>query len=276
MTDTEDQAPSHPVRTDMLLPKQVFRRGAARARHAPPQPGHAELQERLACFPPFADLPGRMLDHIATGTRACAYHAAETIWRQGERADRALFIETGLAKTTRRNCLGNPRTYGLHGPGDSMGVYAICAGGDYPTDAVALSEGMSGLLIDGPLLTTLAARHSALSNRLLIEVGRFAETFFHKIEIVSAGSIERRLAVLMGWLTERYGRFVQSEATSSPRSVYLPISLTLAHVAEIVDARIETVARVFSLWKRRGWLTMDTHGCAFQDMVAIRTLAGAH
>lgn len=270
MTDSEENDPSRPTRADMLLPKQVFRRGAAHARNTAPQPGHAELRERLARFPPFTGLPRRLLDDIAGATRACAFHASETIWRQGEHADRALFIETGLAKTARRNSLGSARTYGLHGPGDSMGVYALCAGGDYPTDAVALSEGMSGLFVEGARLNHLAARHGEFSHRLLIEVGRFVETFFHKIEIVSAGSIERRLAVLMSWLTERYGR---SDSDADGRTTYLPISLTLAHVAEIVDARIETVARVFSLWKRRGWLTMDTRGCVFREMMAIRALA---
>lgn len=271
MTAREAHAKSRPRDADILLPKQVFRRGAARARDVESQPGQAELHERLCRFAPFADLPGRMLDSIAAATRACIFHAGEMLWHQGDRAERTLFIETGLAKTARRNSVGTLRTYGLHGPGDSMGVYAIFAGDDYPTDAIALSEGMSGLIVEGSCLSQLASRHTVLANRLLVEVGRFTETFFHKIEIVRAGTIERRLAVLMSWLMQRYGK--HAKTTSSGVMVYLPISLTLAHVAEIVDARIETVARVFSLWKRRGWLTMDTRGCEFQDIAAIRMLA---
>lgn len=53
-----------------------------------------------------------------------------------------LFIEQGQAIASRRVREGVSRTYGLFGPGEYMVIHAYWAGMLYPTDALALGDGL--------------------------------------------------------------------------------------------------------------------------------------
>jgi CRP-like cAMP-binding protein len=57
--------------------------------------------------------------------------------------------------------------------------------------------------------------------------------------------------MLLLQLFGRYGVEGQGEQAR------LPVFLTLEQISEIVDARIETVARSLGRWKRGGWLAID-------------------
>lgn len=249
------------------LPRRAFRRCRQRAPLPAGQPGPAELAERLRRFPLFAGLPPEQVSELASAASVAVFRTGDPVWRQGERNRWVMFIEQGLVKTARcRRGGGGERTYGLHGPGDSMGLHAIWAGMKYPTDAVALNDGMTAILVDSDFLMRFAEAHPELSEPLMIEIGHFTEAFIRKIDIVSAGTVPERLAVLMTQLVERYG------IAGPADSARLPINLTLTHLSEIVDARSETVARALGKWKREGWFKVDEHGCHFTHLDALYAL----
>lgn len=248
------------------LPRRVFRRIK---RHAPlptGQPGKEELAKRMQRFPLFSKLPARVLSELVSAASVQAFRAGEYIWRHNEADSRVMFIEQGFVKAARRNREGVSRTYGLYGPGDSMGIYAIWAGMIYPTDAVAMNDGMLAIFIETEAMLKFAEKHPRLAGLLRVEIGRFTDAFIHKIEIVSAGTVPQRLAVLMTLLIDRYG------VDKKGNKARLPITLTLEQISEIVGVRLETVARILSGWKREGWLTMDSAGSHFTRLDKVREL----
>ena len=248
------------------LPRRVFRRIK---RHAPlsvGQPGKEELMKRMRCFDFFAQLPARVLSELVSSSSVQAFRAGEYIWRQGEPDSRVMFIEQGLAKTARRNKEGISRTYGLYGPGDSMGIFAIWSGMKYPTDAVAMNDGMRAIFVDVEAILKFSEKYPRLAGPLRIEIGRFTEAFIQKIEIVSAGTVPQRLAVLMTQLIDRYG------VDKKGNKARLPITLTLEQISDIVGVRLETVARILSAWKKDGWLKIDAEGCHFARLDKVREL----
>ncbi|MCP5276742.1 MAG: Crp/Fnr family transcriptional regulator [Thiobacillus sp.] len=251
---------------DVDLPHRLFLRRQRAALPPTGQPGREELIERLRKFGMFADLPKDILHKLAASAHVGTFRAGEYLWRQGEANSRVLFINQGLAKTTRQVRGGASRTYGLYGPGDSMGIYAMWAGMTYPTDAVAMTDGMTAIVLSSAALLKCAHRQPRLAAPMMTEIGRFTESFMRKIEIVSAGSVPQRLAVLMDMLVERYGN------TSEAHAAHLPIHLTLEQIGEIVDARLETVARVLSRWKRQDWLRVNKDGFHFTRMDKVRSL----
>ncbi|MBE7421886.1 MAG: Crp/Fnr family transcriptional regulator [Zoogloeaceae bacterium] len=248
------------------LPRRVFRRIK---RHTPlpsGQPGKEELMKRAQRFALFSTLPARVLAELVSAASVQVYRAGEYIWRHNEEDRRVMFIEQGLVKAARRNRQGVSRTYGLYGPGDSMGIFAIWAGMRYPTDAVAMNDGMTAIFIDTDAMLKFAEKYPRLASPLRIEIGRFADAFIHKIEVVSAGAVPQRLAVLMTLLIDRYG--VEKKGNKAR----LPITLTLEQISEIVGVRLETVARILSGWKKQGWLTIDANGCHFTRLDKVREL----
>lgn len=248
------------------LPRRVFRRIK---RHSPlpsGQPSKEELTKRMQRFELFAKLPVRVLAELVASANVQAFRAGEYIWHHNEPDRRVVFIEQGFVKAARRNKEGVSRTYGLYGPGDSMGIFAIWAGMKYPTDAVAMNDGMMGIFVDSEAILRFAEKYPRLAGPLRIEIGRFADAFIHKIEIVSAGTVPQRLAVLMTMLIDRYG------VDKKGNKARLPITLTLEQISEIVGVRLETVARIMSSWKRAGWLTIDANGCHFARLDKVREL----
>ncbi len=248
------------------LPRRVFRRIK---RHAPlpsGQPAKEELTKRMQRFPLFANLPVRVLAELVSAASMQAFRAGEYVWRHGEPVRRVMFIEQGFVKACRRNREGVSRTYGLYGPGDSMGIYAIWAGMIYPTDAVAMNDGMMAIFIESEAILKFAEKHPRLAGLLRVEIGRFTDAFIHKIEIVSAGTVPQRLAVLMTLLIDRYG--VDKKGSKAR----LPITLTLEQISEIVGVRLETVARILGGWKREGWLKIDSSGCHFSRLDKVHEL----
>lgn len=211
-------------------------------------------------FQLFAHLSVNILLELAAEARVQEYQAGEYLWRQGEQNHRVLFIERGLAIASRQVREGVSRTYGLFGPGDSMGIHAIWAGMCYPTDALVLSDGMTTIQLNTAALVKCAQRKSELAEPLLVEIGRFTESFIRKIDIVSAGTVPMRVAALMSMLVARH-----SIATGE-NEARLPFKLTLEQISSIVDSRLETVARVLAEWKRQGWLRINADGIHFGQL----------
>lgn len=248
------------------LPRRVFRRVKRQVQPPAGPPSKEELAARMRRFDLFAKLPQRVMSELVAAAGVRVFRAGEYIWRHGEQDSHVMFIENGFVKGARRNRAGVSRTYGLFGPGDSMGVFAIWAGMKYPTDAVAMNDGLSVIFIDSGAILKFAEKYPRLAAPLRIEIGRFTDAFIHKIEIVSAGTVPQRLAVLMTLLIDRYG------LDKKGNRARLPITLTLEQISEIVGVRLETVARTLGGWKRAGWLHMDSSGCHFTRLDKVREL----
>lgn len=218
------------------------------------------LYERLRRFDLFSQFPEDVLQRLAGNACTQEGQAGQYLWREGQPSTNVLFIERGLVVTSRRIREGTFRTYGLYGPGDSLGLYAIWAGMKYPTDALVLSERMVSVQIDARQFEKCVLQNPKIATLMLVEISRFTEALIGKIDIVSAGKVDRRIAKLMQFLLQRYG------IARSNNSVYLPFRMTLEQIGRIVDSRLETVARVLSNWRKQGWLTASDDGFYFSGM----------
>jgi CRP-like cAMP-binding protein len=234
---------------------------ALAANRALPRPGGGDGRQpdadriaRLRRFDLFSHLPERVVAELSAASRLETFQNGTYLWRQGELNTRVIFIEQGLAVASRRVRPGVDRTYGLYGPGDSMGIYAIWAGMRYPTDALVLNNSLSALCLDTGILLRAAENNPGMAEPLMAEIGRFTDAFIHKIDIVSAGHVSSRLATLLELLLERHG------IPAGHNAACLPFRLTLAQIGRIADARVETVARVLGDWKKQGWLSVDAQG----------------
>lgn len=248
------------------LPHRAFRRQSRPAPLPPEQPARSELVARMRRFALFTKLPPPALAELVLVSSVHTFHTGEYLWHRGTPAQQVVFLESGFVKAERRSHEGASRTYALFGPGDSLGIFAIWAGMEYPTDAVSLNEGLTAICVKSGAIARLARKYPPLALRLRGELIRFTDAFINKIEIVSAGTVPQRVAVLMMQLTERYG--TEKEGVRAQ----LPVAFTLEQISEIVGARLETVARVLGSWRRAGWLAIDTRGYRFIRLDKIREL----
>ena len=251
--------------------KIELRRGAFRRRTfveslQPPALHTEELMRRLRRFEPFRKIPAEELSLIALAATVRSYRAGEYVWRRGAMVQHAAFLESGFVKLARPSPDGVPATYGLFGPGDSIGVLAIWAGMRYPTDAIALNHGLEVICVDSDTLRQVSERSLEMAAAVRDELTRFSIAFMTKIHIASAGTVPQRLAALMLHLVDRYG------VNRKDFRARVPFPIPREELGNIVGAREETVVRALVSWKRSGWLETRADGFYIKRLDKLREM----
>ncbi|MCP5316293.1 MAG: Crp/Fnr family transcriptional regulator [Chromatiaceae bacterium] len=180
--------------------------------------------------------------------------SGELVWHAGTTAKHFFLVESGLVAIRQLTLEGNSFIVTLFGPGDSLCIAPALQGIEYPGDAVVISETANLLLVPAAPVVAAMASDAVLNralNRVIIEHSKILR---HKIDIVSAGPVPRRLATLMLNLVERFG------VSDNDDRAFVPIALTRESVGQLINARTETVIRTLSKWQKAGWFTTSPDG----------------
>ena len=231
-------------------------------------PTSTPLAQRLSGSALFSGIGEAWLDKFAKETVARRYAAGEHVWFAGGSAHHFVVIEAGIVEIQNMTPGGDGVVIGLFGAGESVGTSAALERGAYPADALALTETDLLRVRAEPVLEALM-EHAPLAlavNRALLA---HTAALRAKIDIVSAGSVPRRLAALTLYLIERFGKPTTQGSTA------IEVSLTREQIAQLVSARVETVIRIMSRWQKAGWLVTTRHGLEVTRVDMLKRILGA-
>lgn len=207
-----------------------------------------EPLRRLGTSTFFSGMDEALLARLARETTVRRLAAGEHLWFAGQSADHFTLIDSGVIQIEQMTPTGETIALGLFGAGESIGLPAALQRGPYPSDAIALTNDAKVLRIRAePVLQALDESPSlamALNQTLL----QHTAILRAKIDIVSAGSVPRRLAALFLHLITRFGK------DTGGGSIRIEVGLTREQISQFVSARVETVIRILSRWQRAGWL----------------------
>ncbi len=228
--------------------------GANRRTEAARQVEEDTLLDRLAAQPLFAELDAADLERLAHGARLRRFASGEPLWFAGERAAHFALITGGVVQIRQMTPTGEGVVVGLFRAGEAVGLSAALEHGIFPADALAISGQVEALwlradALDAALLGSVAI--GLAINRALLQ---HTAALRAKIDIVSAGSVPRRLAALISYLIERFGHPADADA------IAVGVNLHREEIAQLVSARVETVIRILSRWQKAGWLTTRPEG----------------
>ncbi len=249
------------------LPRRAFFRRQPRQSAPGPALDAQELMIRMRRFGPFRKLSGEELSSIASAATVRCYRTGEYVWRQGETARYLGFLDCGFVKLSQARRNRAPATYGLFGPGDSIGVLAMYAGMRYPTDAIALNDGLEVIRVASDTIRQISDTSLRVAAAVRDELTRFSGAFMTKIDIISAGTVPQRLATLMLHLVDRYG------VDRSPLKARVPFLIPRDELAALVGVREETVVRALMPWKRRAWFDTRSSGFYIEQLDKLREIA---
>lgn len=196
----------------------------------------------------FADVDATSRARLARDATIRRLAAGEALWMAGQRADHLTLVGRGIIQVEQMTVHGEGFVVGLFGAGDSIGLPTVLERGRYRSDAVALTNDSEVVRIRAEPVLAALAESPALAmavNRALI---RHSDVLRAKIEIVTAGSVPRRLAALFLHLIARFGDDIGAGG------VRLGIGLTREQIGRYVSTRVETVSRILSRWQKAGWL----------------------
>jgi len=225
----------------------------------------SELASALRAVPLFEAASDDTVERLVRATRAASWDEGGELWAQGAPSLGVVLITTGLVQIVRHHPGGADSTLALFGPGELIGMIAALDDKPYPATAIAVSDRVGALVISSVDLRAAVERDHALARAVNHSLIEHANVLRAKITILTAGTIEARLAALIEHLAARFG-------TETDGGIRVPLTLTRRMLAQLVGARVETVIRILGKWRRRK-LVDATTDIVVHDRATLHQLA---
>lgn len=214
-------------------------------------------------IPLFASLKKEDRDALTPLCRLRGYEKGETIFTEGDPADRIHFVVLGRVKVV-KSAGGRDVIIEILGPGEPVGAVAVFERRPFPASAVAL-EGSSILsLPEREFFAVLESRPqmmrqmlAGLTYRLMMVNKRLADM---------TGSAEGRAARLLLTLADRVGL---------PRGegVFIPLPLSRQEIADLIGTTLETAIRLMSRWQKEELVLTEKSGFVIPSPEALRDMS---
>lgn len=221
-----------------------------------------EARSILRRHPALARLNDTVLDRLAHDATVQRLRRGEALWRAGEKACSFILVGHGLVKVVLPSTGSRDLVMGLYGPGESVGDAALMEGGQYPAEALALTDPAIIARVPREPLFAALEQCGAAALDLAREMSRRAAIANRRISLFSA-SAEERLASTLLELGERFGDEMEDGST------LIPLRLTRAEIAALVGTTVETTIRTLSRWSREGLVSTTEGGLAVHDASAL-------
>jgi CRP-like cAMP-binding protein len=191
------------------------------------------------------------------------YEKGETIFREGEPAERIHFLFVGRIKIVKAGP-GRDLILEILGPGEPVGAVAAFEGRPFPATAVTLEP--SGIVsIPERAFFALLDKHPEMTRRLLAGLTmRLMNVNRHMADLL--GSVEYRAARLFLTLAARTG---QKRADG----VFIPLALSRQEIGDLLGTTIETAIRIMSRWQKDGLVDTEKTGFLIRNPGALSAIS---
>jgi CRP/FNR family transcriptional regulator len=191
----------------------------------------------------------------------------QPVWREEETSHELLLLVAGRVKLTRATEAGRDIIVHACAPGEVLCAGLPCAGGRYCCTATVLHEPAEVLALPRRGLSEWLERSPTLARALLQEASRREKTLVQRIEELSAGHVERRVAALLTRLAEQVGVERPGEG------LWLPIALSRQDLADMCGTTLETAIRTMTRLARAGLVRTAPSGFWITDGTRLAALA---
>jgi CRP/FNR family transcriptional regulator len=218
---------------------------------------------------PFCHAPEAAVKEVARTATTRELLREARLWDAGETPASFCTIYSGLFKVVRPLANGREAIVGLFGPRESIGDIAVMQGIAYPAAAIVCSETACVIQIPRAELLAQMERFPGLAISINQSMGDRVHALHAKVQILSAGGVEARLASLILELAERFGDEFDDD------TVVIPIPLSRQDLANLISTTFETTIRVMSKWKKAGVMDTTSDGFVVRDMDHLRSAASS-
>lgn len=224
--------------------------------------------EVLKRTPALAGVDASTLSSLAEVTTLRSLSRRERLWDAGDQPRHFVVVRRGVLKVVRPTAGGRSVICGLFGPPDSVGDLALLKGGVYPAAAIAVTAHVEVALVPRDRILEAMKTSNELAAALVRNAQTKVENLLQRIDVLSAGTVEARLAHLLINLYERFGDDFEDGSSG------IPIHLSRQELAELVSTSAETAIRVMTRWERSGTVGGDENGFTLKDLPALRAMSG--
>lgn len=227
------------------------------------------LQDFLDRTALFDGVVPAIVEQMVDGATTRTHARGSTIWRVGEIPQALLVVKSGLIKLTRPAPRGRTSLCGLFGAPSVLGELVLVKGVPYQNAAVAATANVSVVAIPRDLVLTCVRREPQIALNLFRGFEDKFTALHDKIDVLSAGSVEARLATL---LLKLYAQFGDELADGTLR---IGVPLSRQELADMVSTSFETSVRVLTRWEREGVVATDGEGFSIGNRARLEALSGS-
>jgi len=187
--------------------------------------------------------------------------SGQALWKMGDPGEFVAVVVGGCFEVNRLSSAGTEFCVALFGPSDVLGMIAVAQKKNYPGTARAFSK--KAEVIKMYLRPVISRKDQPLALEIsewLREMILMHEQILRdKIDIMSAGRTEQKVFELLLQLNRRFGLKTSRIAST------IPLTISKVQVSRLVEARVETVIRLFSRWKKKHLVNFDRTGIQILD-----------
>jgi CRP-like cAMP-binding protein len=209
----------------------------------------------------FAALPAEARARLVSASSVIELRTRQLLWREGARATKVGLVLHGRLSVERVR--SRVVMLDIVGAGDLVGEVAFVLGDRYQFDVRCLRKARVAVFPSAVVAELLQAHGASLSASLAQQVLRLTR----RLEAVSGGAVEQRLARVIVGLSERFG-------VDFPGGTLVPVRLRREDLAALAATTLESTSRQIGAWKRAGLVTPQPVGLLLHDLSSLRVLAG--
>lgn len=199
---------------------------------------------------------------LASG-QSLSFATGAELFRQGERSTSLVLVVEGKAKIWRAALDGSSITLVVVGPGRPIGTLHAAYDLPHTATATALESTRAHVWPIGQIRRIMHA-DPAVTENVLGLVARYAARMIERVEEVSVGTVEARVARALCRATN----FAMPLANGSD------LIVSRQDIAEMSSSTLATVSRIMSRWRASGLISGQRGRVRILDLAGLRGIAG--
>lgn len=189
----------------------------------------------------------------------------DVLWRKGERAHHLGIVLAGRVALSRPG-VSKDNLFEVVKEGDVLGDVGFALASTYSSTVWCPRRARVALLPAIRVRRLLEEEPKAVS-ALAIQLATRVSRLLSRIEVLSALSVDKRLARTLLTLAEQLGQ-------PFPGGTFIPVKLRRSDLASLSATTLETTSRKMAEWERRGYLATQPAGLLLREISALEQLAG--
>jgi CRP/FNR family transcriptional regulator, cyclic AMP receptor protein len=211
-----------------------------------PSTGAPDVRALLDATRLFGGLGDAALASLEPHTTEHWLRAKQTLYVQGEPGAAVFVLIDGSMKLVRRGAAAREHVVRLIRPGEVLAETVLFSQCDYPATAIALEESHL-LAIDARPFAACLRENPTLAWNVLKRLGKRIEELQAQAELLATHSAEQKVAA---YLVRRHRALPRSDAVVAS-------SCRRSDLASLLALAPETLCRVITAFKRRGWIRSE-------------------
>ena len=212
-------------------------------------------------------LPAADRERLRPYTELRRLTRGERLWRQGDATASFAFAVSGRVKLVKTSESGREVILELCGPGELLCASAVCSFAPYCCAATAMEDDVEVAVVPRRDVLELLERSPAAARAFLREVTGRGMHLCERVEQLSSGLVERRIATLLLRLADQVG------VPRDGDGIWIPIELSRQDLADLCGTTIETAIRTMTRLGRENVVRSAARGLVVVDRSALERSA---